>query len=257
MHAFTGKGEKMKKFKIIVSIAICIPVFVPTVILAMLSEIFFLLHLKKAGRAWLYFWLSITIWWIWISFNVKFTVKGRENLPEKGTKVCYVANHQSMMDIPALFGAGLWGGIIAKIELRKVPGLNIIMKELGCVFIDRKDIRQSLKAILKGVDNLNGGLPMAIYPEGTRSRNGEIAEFKAGALKMATKAKAVIVPVAIQNTRVLLEDAFTFRRIPVYVSILPPIDTSLLGEEEMKNISSTVEDGIRAEYSKLPAYKKK
>ena len=98
---------------------------------------------------------------------------------------------------------------------------------------------------------------MAIYPEGTRSRNGEIAEFKAGALKMATKAKAVIVPVAIQNTRVLLEDAFTFRRIPVYVSILPPIDTSLLGEEEIKNICATVEDGIRAEYSKLPAYKKK
>ncbi len=247
----------MKKLKIIVSLIFCIPVFVPTVILAMLSEVFFLLRLKKAGRAWLYFWLSITIWWIWVTFGAKFIVKGRENLPAKGTKICYVANHQSMMDIPALFGAGLWGGIIAKIELRKVIGLNVIMKELGCVYIDRKDMRQSLKAILKGVENLNSGLSMAIYPEGTRSKTGEIAAFKPGALKMATKAKAVIVPVAIQNTRSLFEDAYTFKRIPVYVSILEPIDTAALDEEEMKNLSDHVESLIREEYAKLPQVRKK
>lgn len=247
----------MKKLKIIVSLVICIPIFVPTVLLAMLSEVFFLLRLKKVGRAWLYFWLSITIWWIWISFNAKFIVKGREKLPPRSAKICYVANHQSMMDIPALFGAGLWGGIIAKIELKKVIGLNVIMKELGCVYIDRKDMRQSLKAILKGVENLNAGLSMAIYPEGTRSKSGEIAPFKAGALKMATKAKAVIVPVAIQNTRSLFENAYTFRRIPVYVSILDPIDTSRLSEEELKELPERVEALIRDEYSKLPAIGKK
>lgn len=246
----------MKKLKIIVSLIICIPIFVPTALLAMLCEVFYLLRLKKAGRAWLYFWLSITVWWIWVSFGAKFRVKGRENLPAKGSKICYVANHQSMMDIPALFGSGLWGGIIAKKELRKVPGLNILMKELGCVYIDRKDIRQSLKAILKGVDNLNSGLAMAIYPEGTRSKTGEIAEFKAGALKMATKAKAIIVPVAIKNTRSLLENAHTFRRIPVTVSILPPIDTSKLSDEELKDLSVKVENMIREEYKVLPDEKR-
>ncbi len=246
----------MKKVKVIVSLIFCIPVFVPTALLAMFSEVFFLLHLKKAGNAWLHFWLSITIWWIWLTFGAKFTVTGRENLPPKGTKICYVANHQSMMDIPALFGAGLWTGIIAKIELKKVPGLNVLMKELGCVFIDRKDMRQSLKAILKGVENINGGLPMAIYPEGTRSKNGQIAQFKPGALKMATKAKAVIVPVAIQNTRCLLESAYTFKRIPVYVNILKPIDTSTLSEEEMKEVPAMVESIIKDAYSALPAYRK-
>ena len=247
----------MKKLKVTISLIICIPIFIPTILLAMLSEVFYLLHLKKAGRAWLYFWLSITIWWIWVAFGAKFIVKGRENLPEKGEKVCYVANHQSMMDIPALYGAGLWGGIIAKIELKKVIGLNVIMKELGCVYIDRKDMRQSLKAILKGVENLNSGLPMAIYPEGTRSKTGEIAPFKAGALKMATKAKATIVPIAIQNTRALFEDAYTFRRIPVYVSIQKPIDTKDLSEEELKELPERVESVIREAYSALPRVKRK
>ena len=117
--------------------------------------------------------------------------------------------------------------------------------------------RQSLKAILKGVENLNSGLSMAIYPEGTRSKTGEIAAFKPGALKMATKAKAVIVPVAIQNTRSLFEDAYTFKRIPVYVSILEPIDTAALDEEELKNLSDHVETLIREEYAKLPQVRKK
>lgn len=247
----------MKKLKIIVSLIICIPIFVPTVILAMLSEVFFLLRLKRIGRAWLYFWLSITIWWIWLSFGAKFIVQGRENLPKKGSKVCYVANHQSMMDIPALYGAGLWGGIIAKIELKKVFGLNVLMKELGCVYIDRKDMRQSLKAILKGVENLNNGLSMAIYPEGTRSKSGQIAPFKAGALKMATKAKAIIVPVAIQNTRALFENAYTFKRIPVYVSIQKPIDTSTLDEEGLKELPERVETVIRSAYDALPEVRKR
>ena len=75
----------MKKVKVIVSLIFCIPVFVPTALLAMLSEVFFLLHLKKAGNSWLHFWLSITIWWIWLTFVANFTVMGRENLPTMGT----------------------------------------------------------------------------------------------------------------------------------------------------------------------------
>ena len=74
---------------------------------------------------------------------------------------------------------------------------------------------------------------------------------------MATKAKAVIVPVAIQNTRSLFENAYTFRRIPIYVSILDPIDTSRLSEEELKELPERVEALIRDEYSKLPAIGKK
>lgn len=71
---------------------------------------------------------------------------------------------------------------------------------------------------------------------------------------MATKAKAVIHPIAIQNTRLLFEDAHTFRRIPVYVSILPPVDTADMDEDQIKEVPDMIKGMIQAEYDKLPRY---
>ena len=74
---------------------------------------------------------------------------------------------------------------------------------------------------------------------------------------MATKAKAIIVPVAIQNTRALFENAYTFKRIPVYVSIQKPIDTSTLDEEGLKELPERVETVIRSAYDALPEVRKR
>ena len=71
---------------------------------------------------------------------------------------------------------------------------------------------------------------------------------------MATKPRAVIHPIAIQNTRPLLEDAHTFRRIPVYVSILPPVDTADMDEEQIKEVPDMVKALIQEEYDKLPRF---
>ncbi len=247
----------MKKFRIIIALIICLPVFIPGCIIAMLSEIFFLLRLKRLGNLWLHFWLSIVIRWIWLSFGASVEVKGKENVQKRGVKACYICNHESMMDIPALFYSGIWAGVVAKMELRKVFGLNILMKELGCVFMDRKNIRQSLQAILKGVENIKSGRPMAICPEGTRSKDGTMGSFKAGAFKMATKSKALVIPVTFKNTRCLLEDAYTFRRIKVYVNIGKPIDTESLNEDEMRKLPERVENIIRKTYEALPSCRKK
>lgn len=241
----------MKKLKLVVSIIVVLPIFIPTVILALLSCLFYLVGARRFADAWLHFWLRITIWWIFISFGGKLVVKGRENLPAKGERICYIGNHQSLMDIPATFGAGIWGGVIAKVELKKVPGLNWIMMEMGCVFINRKSLKESMKAILDGAENIKKGRPMMIFPEGTRSKNRELLEFKAGSFKMATKARAKIVPFVLQNTRALFEDAYTFRRIPVYVEFLPPVDTAEMDDEELKNVHTVVEERIRKAYYKL------
>lgn len=246
----------MKKFRLAVAIIFVLPVFIPTVLLALLSGFFFLLRLRRLGNLWLHFWLDITIWWIWICFGAKMIVTGRENLPAKGTRVCYIGNHQSMMDVPALFWAGMWSGIIGKVELKKIPVLNWLMMELNCVYIDRKNLRASLKAISTGAENIKKGIPMSIFPEGTRSKTREIAEFKAGSFKMATKAKAVIIPVVFQNTRLLFEDAGSFRRVPVYVKILPGIDTSVMDDEEIKNVHCIVEEKVKEAYASLPCVKR-
>ena len=229
-----------------------VPLFVLTVMISLLAGLFKKIGLEKFGDNWQRFWLRITIWCIFVCFNGKLIVKGKENLPKPGEKAVFIANHQSMIDIPAVYGAGVWGGVIGKIELRKVPVLNWVMMQLGCVFIDRKNMRESMKAIIKGTEYVKNGRPMLIFPEGTRSKTREFLDFKPGSFRMATKAKAVIHPIAIQNTRLLLEDARTFRRIPIYVSILPPVDTSTMDEEELKAVPETIKNMILEEYKKLP-----
>lgn len=243
----------MKRLKLTISIVFTLPIFIPTIVLALLSQIFRWIGLGRFGDMWMRFWLRITIWWIFICFGAKLIVGGKENLPKgHGERICFISNHQSLMDIPALFGAGVWGGVISKVELKKVPFLNWIMMELGCVFIDRKSIKESMKAILKGTENIKKGRAMLIFPEGTRSKTRELAEFKAGSFKMATKAQAKIIPIALQNTRLMFENAHSFRRIPVYVDFLEPVDTSTMTEEEIKEVHTLVENRIRAAYKELP-----
>lgn len=242
----------MHTLRLIVSVIFTAPGFLVAIFISLLAGLFKAIGLKKFGDGWQRVWIRIAIWFIFFGFNAKLIVKGKENLPKRGEKAVFIGNHQSIMDIPAVFGSGVWGGVIGKIELKKVPILNWVMMELGCVFIDRKNIRESMKAILKGTDQVKNGRPMLIFPEGTRSKTREFLEFKAGSFKMATRAKAVIHPIAIQNTRVMFENAHTFRRIPVYVSMLPPVDTSAMDEDEIKNVHSVVENMIREEYGKLP-----
>ena len=136
--------------------------------------------------------------------------------------------------------------------LFRIPLLRGLLKVLRCVAIDRSSLRASLKSILTGVEQINEGYPMGIFPEGTRSKTGEIAEMKAGAFKMATKPGALVVPVAMKNTRCTLEAADSLRPVHVYVRIMKPIDTSKLSDEELKTLHSDVEREIREAYEELP-----
>ena len=247
----------MGKLRLIIGIVFIAPMFVLLGVIAMIvSGLLWVLKLKNASYAAAHFILGWLVGWIYFFLGVRVKVEGKENIPRWGDRICYVPNHSSMLDIPVLFGSGMWCGIVAKKELFKVPVLHGLLKTLHCIPIDRSSLREGFKSIIQGAERIESGYPMGIFPEGTRSKTGEIAAFKPGALKMATKAKAVIVPVAIQNTRSLFEDAYTFKRIPVYVSILEPIDTAALDEEELKNLSDHVETLIREEYAKLPQVRK-
>ncbi|MGM9987438.1 MAG: lysophospholipid acyltransferase family protein [Bacillaceae bacterium] len=151
-------------------------------------------------------------------------VKGIENLP-KDQNVLFVGNHQSNFDIPLLLGyLPRMIGFISKMEVKKIPIARTWMREMYCVFMDRSDRRQSLKAIKEGIENLKNGYNMVIFPEGTRSKGGPVDEFKAGSLTLATKSGVPIVPIAINGTYKLLE-ANNNRVKPAHVTltILKPI----------------------------------
>lgn len=132
-------------------------------------------------------------------------VTGREKIPDGA--VLYVANHQGLFDILAFLGyLGKPIGFIAKKEINKLPIIRKWMGLLNCVFIDREDRRQSMKAINQGIENLKAGHSLVIFPEGTRSRGESLHEFKPGSLRLATKAHVPIVPVTINGTYRMLEE---------------------------------------------------
>jgi 1-acyl-sn-glycerol-3-phosphate acyltransferase len=127
-------------------------------------------------------------------FGVKVKLKGIENLPETNN-ICFVSNHQGLADIPLIVGfIPKKVGFIAKKELGRIPFLNIWMKALGCILINRKDIRQSLKVIEKGASQIDRGHPMVIFPEGTRSRGSQMGNFKAGAFKLLAGIHLTLTP---------------------------------------------------------------
>lgn len=242
-----------KRIRLTVAIAlIAIPFAVLSLLSMLLGNLLVLLHLRRASEKTVHFLLDILIFWILFCLGVRLHTEGKENIPAWGSKVCYIANHQSMMDIPVLYGAGMWCGLVAKQELFRIPVLHGLLKVLRCVAIDRGSLRASLKSILKGAEQISSGYPMGIFPEGTRSRTGEIAEMKAGAFKMATRVGALVVPVAMKNTRNAFEAIDSFRIVHVYVKIMKPIDSSTLSEEGLKTLHSDVENEIREAYASLP-----
>jgi len=132
-------------------------------------------------------------------------VSGLENLPVGGG-ILFVSNHQSAFDIPLLLGyvPGL-KGFVSKKENSRLPIVGTWMKLLHCIFIDRKDLRQSAQAIGRGVSDLQAGRSLIVFPEGTRSKSGVMKRFKDGSFKLATRSGAAIVPLTIDGSYRLLE----------------------------------------------------
>ncbi len=242
----------MKRIRLAITIVmVALPFLVLSLIAIVLGQLLRLIGLKRISEAVVHFVLKILIIWIYIWTGSIVRVEGRENIPADG-RVCYVPNHSSMMDIPVLFGSGCWCGIVAKEELFKVPVLHGLLRLLHCIPINRSSLRESAKAIFKGVDSIKAGYAMGIFPEGTRSKTGEMGEMKPGAFKMAIKAGAKIVPVAMANTRCVLEGAANLLPVRIYVRILPPIDTAQMSEEELKDLHTIVENEVRTALKELP-----
>ncbi len=169
-------------------------------------------------------------------------IEGEENIPKDGNFVL-IANHQSMMD-PIIIMSTMKRQIafIAKIELKKVPVLNKWMESVGCIFMDRSDLKASLKALMAGVKKVKAGDNMCIFPEGTRT-DGPMLEFKAGSFKLATKSGAPILPLTIDGTHRILEDNhFWIKKATVKFTYHPIVETKGLTKDEEAALPRKVQD---------------
>ncbi|MFH1981281.1 MAG: lysophospholipid acyltransferase family protein [Pseudomonadota bacterium] len=168
------------------------------------------------------------------------TVEGRGNI-DKNQSYVIVANHQSHFDILVLYG---WMGIdfkwVMKMELRKVPVIGIACDRLGHIYIDRSNTEAAIGTIREARRKITGGTSVVFFPEGTRSRTGELLRFKKGAFKMAIDLGIPILPVTITGTRDILPP-HTVNLFPgrAHMRIHPPIDTTHYSADNLGPLMET------------------
>lgn len=191
-------------------------------------------------------------WARWSGFiaPVKVAVAGKEHI-DKNQSYVIVANHQSLFDIFIMYG---WLGIdirwVMKYELRKVPVLGIACKRVGHIFVNRSNTKASLESINQAKKDIVNGTSVIFFPEGTRSRNGQLGKFKKGAFKLAFELQLPILPVTINGTHKILPSG-TMDLTPGKAEMIihPSIDIGKYkGEEE---IDKLIEDSKTAIVSKL------
>lgn len=140
--------------------------------------------------------------------NVKVTVEGEEKIPNQ--RFLLVQNHLSMFDpISSVAYLGKYEiGFVIKPEAFRYLFLNKFMHRICCLPIDRENARNAVKTINAAADNIkNNVCSMAIYPEGTRAKDGKMLPFHAGSFKIATKAEAPLVITTVDNTNKVHKNA--------------------------------------------------
>jgi 1-acyl-sn-glycerol-3-phosphate acyltransferase len=181
-------------------------------------------------------------------------VYGTENVKADETYV-YMANHSSLIDTPALFAYLPYQfRIMAKKELFYIPFMGWHLWSAGNFPIDRSDPRKTANSLRRVIEGVRGGKSLAVFPEGTRTPDGRLQEFKHGAFKVAVRAGVPIVPVSIRGTfKLLPKTTLAPRPGKVEVIIGTPIDTRGYSERNLADLIARTRDAIQANLTSTPA----
>ncbi len=188
--------------------------------------------------------------------GIRVRVVGVENI-QAGRAAVYAANHSSNIDPPAVFTAlsRLHPRLqtIYKAELRRLPVLVWAFDAAGFVPIERANREQSLPAMDRAAQSLAAGNSFFVFPEGTRSRTGELLPFKKGGFLMAIAAQAPVVPVTVSGGRdAMRKGSLIIRPVTVTVDFGLPIATSGLTAEDRDVLIGRVRAAIEARLPRKP-----
>ena len=178
--------------------------------------------------------------------NITVQSYGVENIPNENGFMFY-PNHQGLYDVLAIVDACPTPfSVVAKKEVGNVPFLRQVFACMKAYMIDRDDIKQSLQVIINVTNEVKKGRNYLIFPEGTRSKNGnELLEFKGGSFKAATKAKCPIIPVALIDSFKPF-DTNTTSQVTVQVHFLKPLYYEDYKDMNTKEIAALVRERIQS-----------
>lgn len=225
-----------------------INVFLKITLIAFLTifdSIKVLLTLKRKGEK--YFHISAKKWAnsILKIANIKVIVEG-ENLIDKNKSYIFAANHSSLLDIPALQSAlPVDFRIIYKKELEKIPIFGYGLKQSPYISVQREDPRNAMNSIDNAVQTIKNGASVTIFPEGTRSKDGVMGDFKRGAFLLASRSEKEIVPVSIVGSNALLPSGkFDLRSGTIRVVLSAPISYTINSRADEKALMEQVRNEI-------------
>ena len=172
--------------------------------------------------------------------GAKVTLIGEENIAQDAP-VLYVGNHQSFFDI--IISYSLMKnrtGYISKQTIGKIPVLNVYMKRMHCLLLDRSSMADGFKMISRAASFVKEGVSIFIYPEGTRNKSGDetnLAPFHDGSFLIASRARCPVVPVSFNNTEALFERHLPFLRpAHVVVEFGKPVSMDSLDREQKRHV---------------------
>lgn len=235
----------MKPLYIIYQYLIAFPlIIVVTLFTAIFTILCFPWKNGKAPRAVQVFWSRSVLWFLLIPIKVT----GRENVDPKQSYV-FVANHQSFLDVFAVYGwlpnNFKW---LMKKEIRKVPFVGTACAVAGHIFVDRSNPRAALQSMDHIKKELVDGISTVIFPEGTRTKTGEMGRFKQGAFKIAMDMGLPVVPLSLGGFFKAMPSgqAFANPRSRVSLHIGKPIDISQFNDinEAMAAVREKVAEGL-------------
>lgn len=240
----TGFGEFLSRLR---SYCIFVPlIYLYTAVMGTLSLLssFF----DRGGR--MQHWFACT--WsrmILTTCGIRVHSEGLEHIDPAQPEV-YAANHLSALDIPVLYASlPTQFRILAKRELFRYPFMGWHLTRSGQIPIDHGDARASLRGLNRASDSLRNGMPLVIFPEGGRSRDGRLQNFMGGAFYMAIKAQAPVVPVVLVGTYEHLPmNSFHLRPGRVDMIVGEPIPTTGMVPREMDKLAARVREVMAEMY---------
>jgi 1-acyl-sn-glycerol-3-phosphate acyltransferase len=172
--------------------------------------------------------------------NIKPEIIGLENV-KRNENYVFVANHSSLFDIPIL-QAIIPNNfrMIYKKELEKVPFFGLVLKKSPYISIIREESKNAMDSINQAIESIKNGTSVVIFPEGTRSKDGQLQEFKRGAFLLASRAGKPIIPITIIGTTKILPKGkleFNSGEIKIIFDKEIPVNQDISRKEEKQLVS--------------------